>query len=170
MGNITDHIKHKIYFICGHRVMLDRELAELYEVETSSLNRAVRRNMNNFPDDFMFQLTQKEVNALCRQLGSLEGSRGQNIKYLPFVFTEQGVAMLSSVLKSDCAVRVNIEIMRAFVQLRQFSLETTEIEKRLNELEWKYTEHDEKFTDVFEAIRRIINSPMPSPRKVGFKW
>jgi len=115
----TDAITQSILVIRGHRVLVDLDLAALYQVETKALTRAVRRNTDRFPEDFMFQLTGAESASLRSQIGSLKTGRGQHQKYAPYVFTEQGVAMLSSVLRSERAVRVNIEIMRAFVRLRE---------------------------------------------------
>ena len=170
MENIVNQVNKKIYFIRGHRVMLDSDLAELYEVTSKRLNEYVKRNLNRFPDDFMFQLTEEEYEILRSQFAMLRLKHGKHRKFLPHVFTEQGIAMLSSVLRSDRAVEVNIRIMRAFVLIRELRASNKEIEKRLTELEKKYTTHDKNFTDIFEAIWKIMNVREPSPRKVGFKW
>jgi hypothetical protein len=161
-------ITQRIFFIRGHRVILDSDLALLYEVETKNLNKAVRRNIDRFPEDFMFQITDEEFKNLRFQIGtsSLEqksehyGGR----RYLPLAFTEQGVAMLSSVLRSKRAVLVNIEIMRAFVQLKEFLLTNKELALKLEGLEKKY---DAQFKIVFDAIREIMNPPEPPKRRIG---
>jgi len=124
--------------IRGQKVMVDADLAQLYGVETKALNRAVKRNIGRFPSDFMFQLTPGEAECLRCQVGTLKAGRGQHRKYRPYAFTEQGVAMLSSVLHSERAVRVNIEIMRAFVQLRQLLSSHADLARKLEALEAKY--------------------------------
>jgi hypothetical protein len=146
--------------------MLDSDLAELYGVETGALNRAVKRNFARFPGDFMFQLTKDEAERLRCQIGTLKVGRGRHRKYRPYAFTEQGVAMLSSVLHSERAVRVNIEIMRAFVQLRQMLSSHADLARKLAALEGKY---DAQFKIVFDAIRELMAPPEP-PRKrpIGF--
>ena len=146
--------------------MLDADLAELYGVETKALNRAVKRNIGRFPGDFMFQLTTEEAERLRYQIGTLKSGRGRHRKYRPYAFTEQGVAMLSSVLHSERAVRVNIEIMRAFVQLRQMLSSHADLAHKLAALERKY---DAQFKVVFDAIRELMAPPEP-PRKrsIGF--
>ena len=146
--------------------MLDSDLARLYEVETRVLNQAVKRNTDRFPDDFMFQLTQEEATAIFRSRSQFVIlKRGGNIKYLPYVFTEQGVAMLSSVLNSDRAVQVNIGIMRAFVQLRQMLSSNAELARKLESLEKKY---DSQFKVVFDAIRQLMSPPAKPSREIGF--
>jgi len=140
-GNIAipiERITRAILLIRGQKVILDADLAELYEVETKVLNRAVKRNVTRFPADFMFQLTADEAERLRCQFGTLKSGRGQHRKYRPYAFTEQGVAMLSSVLHSERAVRVNIEIMRAFVQLRQILSSHADLARKLEALENKY--------------------------------
>ena len=166
--NSTQEISHKIYLIRNHRVMLDVDLAELYGVKTKNLNKAVSRNLSRFPVDFMFQLTEIENNSLRFQTGTLESGRGKHSKYLPYVFTEQGVAMLSGVLKSERAVQANIAIMRTFIKLRRTLELNQELVKKLGEIESKILEHDQEFESVFEAIRRLmdIGSPLhPKPIK-----
>lgn len=148
--------------IRGHKVMLDRDLAKLYGVETFNLNKAVRRNLDRFPDDFMFQLTDKEFQDLIFHFGI---SRWGGTRKLPLVFTEQGVAMLSSVLKSKRAARVNVEIMRTFVKLRKILSSHAELAKKLEQLEKKY---DSQFKGVFDAIRQLMTSPDPLKRRIGF--
>jgi phage regulator Rha-like protein len=160
----SERIESIILSILGHKVILDRDLAELYGVTTGNLNKAVRRNLDRFPHDFMFQLKQEEYESLRFHFGILK--RGQHSKYLPYAFTEQGVAMLSSVLRSKRAVKVNIEIMRAFIQLRQILAAHRELEQKLFELEKKY---DEQSRVVFQAIRALM-TPSEKPRKkIGFE-
>ena len=159
-----ERITRAILLIRGHKVMLDKDLAELYGVGTRVLNQAVKRNWARFPEDFMFQLTWEEVENPRSRFVILKS--GKNIKYLPYAFTEQGVAMLSSVLRSERAVRVNIEIMRAFVQLRQMLSSHADLARKLAALEKKY---DAQFKVVFDAIRELMTPPGP-PRKrpIGF--
>ena len=144
--------------------MLDRDLAALYCVETKILNRAVKRNLKRFPSDFMFQLTVDEVDALRYQIGTSKKGRGGR-RYLPYAFTEQGVSMLSSVLNSERAISVNIEIMRAFVKLRQMLASNSELSRRLDELESKY---DRQFKVVFDAIRQLMSPPVQARKQIGF--
>jgi hypothetical protein len=153
-----------ILSIRGNRVILDRDLAQLYGVTTGNLNKAVRRNMERFPEDFMFQLTPEEYKALRFHFGILE--KGRHSKYLPYAFMEQGVAMLSSVLRSNRAVQVNIEIMRAFVRLRQMLSSHKDLERRLVALEREY---DEQFRVVFDAIRILMAAPDKPPKRIGFE-
>lgn len=161
-----DRITHFILFIRGHKVILDEDLATLYGVETRALNQAVKRNPARFPDDFMFQLTAEEVASLRSQHVILKPGRGQHRKYLPYAFTEQGVAMLSSVLRSDRAIHVNVEIMRAFVRLRQLLASNQELARKLAALERKY---DAQFKVVFDAIRELMAPPNPpKKRPIGF--
>lgn len=144
--------------------MLDAHLADLYGVETKVLKRAVRRNRERFPGDFMFQVTKQEQDILRSQFGTLRW--GKHAKYLPYVFTEQGVAMLSSVLHSRRAVQVNIEIMRAFVRLREILATHKDLARKLEDLEQKY---DKQFKVVFEAIRQLMTPPEPPPKRhIGF--
>jgi hypothetical protein len=159
-------IESRIALVRGKRVLLDHELAVLYGVETGALNRAVRRNRGRFPADFLFQLTVEEVEILRCQSGiSKSGSGGR--RYFPYAFTQEGVAMLSSVLRSERAVRVNIEIMRAFVRMRSFALTNRELGRKIAELEKRY---DGQFEQVFGALRALLASPDPEHgRKIGFK-
>jgi hypothetical protein len=176
-----DRIENTILIVRGHRVMLDRELAMLYGVETRALIQAVKRNLDRFPADFMFQLTADEAersrsqvvilnaqtpNIAMESVRRAASKRGSNIKYLPYAFTEQGVAMLSSVLRSSRAVQVNIEIMRAFVRLRQMLQANTELAKKLATLEKKY---DAQFRIVFDAIRDLMTPPAKQKRRIGFR-
>jgi hypothetical protein len=157
-------IERRIYFVRGQKVMTDDDLAVLYRVPTKAFNQAVRRNIHRFPADFMFQLKAEEVENLRSQIvTSSWGGR----RYLPFVFTEQGVAMLSSVLKSDRAIQVNIAIMRAFVKLREILETHRELAQRLEELELKYERHEGQIGEVFEAIRALLAS-RPNKRSIGF--
>ncbi len=154
---LMERIERAILMLRGHKVMLDADLARLYEVETKVLNQAVRRNIGRFPEDFMLQLTEEEAIRLRSQIVTLKAGRGQHRKYLPYAFTEHGVAMLSSVLKSDRAVRVNIEIMRAFVRLRRLMASHEDLARKLAELERKY---DAQFKVVFDAIRQLMEPLM----------
>ncbi len=156
----------KIINLRGERVILDRDLAEMYAVETKQLKRAVRRNIDRFPNDFMFQLSNEEYRSLRRQFGTLK--RGAHSKYSPMAFTEQGVAMLSSVLNSQHAIEVNIAIMRAFVHLRKMILSHKELAKKLQEIEHHIKDHDEKIQEIFEAIQQLITLPGKSQKKIGF--
>lgn len=159
----VEMIEKKILLIRGEKVMLDADLAELYGVETKMLVRAVKRNVDRFPTDFMIQLNKEEFENLRFQFGT--SSRWGGRRYLPYAFTEQGVAMLSSVLNSNRAIKVNIEIMRAFVRLRQMLASNKELAKRLDELEKKY---DAQFKVVFDAIRQLMTPPEPKQKRIGF--
>ena len=162
-------IENKIYLIRGHKVMLDSELAALYKVSTKNLNKAVKRNIGRFPEDFMFILTYEEFASLRFQIGTSKKGRGGR-RYLPMVFTEQGVAMLSSVLNSERAIQVNIAIMRAFVKLRHILSTHKELANKLNELERKTEEHDIEIRSIFEAIRQLMAPPPVKARVItGFK-
>lgn len=160
-------IASKILLLRGKKVMLDRDLARLYGVTTGNLNKAVKRNIERFPEDFMFQLAKDEEKTLRFQSGSLK--RGQHPKYLPYVFTEQGVAMLSSVLRSKRAIQVNIAIMRVFVRLKEIISTHKELAYKLNELERKIEKHDEEICSIFEAIRQLMSPPEKKRRIIGFK-
>jgi len=165
-------IEDTILFIRGKRVILDHDLAKLYCVDTKVLNQAVKRNLDRFPEDFMFQLTKAETEEWERlkrsrsQIVTLNKTRGTNIKYQPYAFTEHGILMLSSVLKSQRAVEVNIQIMRTFVRLRQMLMSNEKLIDRLDKLEEDY---DEQFRTVFCAIRQLMK-PRPVKRKpIGFR-
>jgi len=145
------HIQSKIFELRGYKVMLDSDLAVLYETETKRLKEAVRRNIYRFPSDFMFEIDKNEFESLRTQIAS--SNRG-GTRYLPFVFTEQGVAMLASVLNSAKAVEVNIQIVRAFVLLRQYALTHSDLTSKLKELESKY---NKQFNDVYEALNYLLN-------------
>ena len=157
-------IERRIYLIRGQKIMLDRDLAELYLVETKALNRAVRRNLGRFPDDFMFQLTGEEAENLRFHFGTSSwGGR----RYRPYAFTEHGILMLSSVLRSKRAVQINILIMRAFVKLRELMATHKDLARKLAEMENKY---DAQFKVVFDAIRKLMEpSPVPPRRQIGFR-
>lgn len=161
----AERIERSILLLRGQKVMLDFHLAALYEVETKVLNQAVKRNIERFPADFMFQVSWKEAGEIPRsQIVTLES--GKNLKFRPFAFTEQGVAMLSSVLRSPRAVQVNIAVMRTFVQLRQLLATHAGLSRKLAALEEKY---DEQFKVVFDAIRKMMAEPRPKRRReIGF--
>ncbi|MGO8931952.1 MAG: ORF6N domain-containing protein [Limisphaerales bacterium] len=161
-----EQIEQVILLIRGQRVMLDRDLAALYGVTTGNLNKAVQRNPERFPPDFMFQLTADEAEALRFQFGSLK--RGQHFKYLPQVFTQEGVAMLSSVLRSPRAVQVNIAIMRVFVRLRTTLALHKELAHKLAELERKIEGHDTSIRTLFDAIRELAAPPATPRREIGY--
>jgi len=156
-------IEQAILQVRGHRVMLDADLAALYGVETKALVRAVKRNADRFPADFMFQLNPQEFDNLRCQIGTSSSWGGR--RRPPYAFTEQGVAMLSSVLRSKRAVRVNVEIMRAFVRLRRILAENAGLARRLDDLEKKY---DIQFKVVFDAIRKLMQPPEPMKKRIGF--
>ena len=183
-------IERRIFLLRGEKVMLDRDLAELYGVETKALNQAVKRNIERFPADFMFQVSKGEADLIARsqivtldvetsgnshkkrknprsQIVTLES--GKNLKYRPFVFTEQGVAMLSSVLRSERAIQVNLAIMRTFVQLRQILSSHTDLARKLESLERKY---DKQFRGVFDAIRALMveKNKLPAGDKAPYEW
>lgn len=161
----VERIERAIYLIRGEKVMLDRDLAELYDVTTAALNQAVRRNLDRFPEDFMFQLTREELAQLNRSQFVIGSQKHRDPRFRPYAFTEQGVAMLSSVLRSKRAISVNIEIMRAFVKLRQMLASNAELSRRLDELESKY---DRQFKVVFDAIRELMSPPAPPRKRIGF--
>jgi hypothetical protein len=161
-------VEKRIYVIREHKVMLDVDLAELYGVLTKRLNEQVKRNRKRFPEDFMFRLTAAETRAVTKvrsQIATLK--RGSHRKYLPYVFTEQGVAMLSSVLNSDRSIAVNIAIMRAFVRLREIASKNKELAQKIREMERKY---DTQFKKVFRAIYQLMEPTLePAPRRrIGF--
>lgn len=160
-----NQIESRIVVIRGQRVMLDEALAELYQVEVKALNQAVRRNADRFPADFAIRLTADEEESLRSQFVTLKTGRGQHRKYPPTAFTEQGVAMLSTVLRSKRAVLVNIEIMRTFVRLRQMLASNAELAQRLDALERKY---DSQFKVVFHAIRELMLPQRTTSRPIGF--
>ena len=180
-----ENIAQLVLFIRGEKIILDRDLASLYGVTTKALNQAVKRNAPRFPADFMFQLTKSEYEGSRSQFGTTSNrsqsaakagaassrsqsvtlKRGQNIKYFPYAFTEQGVAMLSSVLRSPRAVEVNIAIMRTFVQLRRLMETNRDLAQKIETLEKKY---DQQFAVVFAAIKELITPPPPVRKQIGF--
>lgn len=173
----NERIISKIFYIRKKKVMFDRDLAELYGVETKVLNQAVKRNRERFPVDFMFQLSLNEANLWWSQFAALNRKKGRlrsqivtskkgGRRYLPYVFTEQGVAMLSSVLKSQRAVQVNIAIMRTFVKLREILLTNKELREKIEKMEKKY---DEKFKIVFEVIKKLIINEQKPKNSIGFE-
>jgi phage regulator Rha-like protein len=164
----AESIERRILLLRGQKVMLDSDLAALYGVKTKILNKAVKRNRDRFPEDFMFRLTAAEERSLRFQIGTLKQGRGQHRKYLPFAFTEQGVAMLSSVLRSKRAIQVNIVIMRAFVKLRQMLVMHRELAKKLTEIENQLEGHDVQIRSLFEVIRQLMAPPEPPRRRIGF--
>jgi hypothetical protein len=180
----SERISSAILMLRGHRVMLDADLAAFYGVETRALVQAVKRNRERFPEDFMFQLSEGEADALRSQIvisngqrpEVAPGSRSQSViskgrggrRYAPYAFTEQGVAMLSSVLRSRRAIQVNVEIMRAFVRLRGVLALHRDLADRIDALERKYDTHDQRFKLVFDAIRQIMQPPAKPRRRIGF--
>ena len=157
-------ISQKIFFVRGARVMLDADLARLYGVATKNLNKAVKRNANRFPSDFMFQLSDKDLNSLGFQSGTSKPGRGGR-RYAPYAFTEQGVAMLSSVLRSARAVQVNVAIMRTFVRLREMLSTHEELRRKIDAMEKRY---DARFQAVFDTIRQMLDTPVPAKKPIGF--
>jgi phage regulator Rha-like protein len=185
---IIQTIQNRIYEIRGERVMLDKDLAALYETETKALNLAVKRNIKRFPKDFMFQLTKEEFEGLRFQIETLEKSdnplrlqnetlktsRGQHTKYLPYAFTEQGVAMLSGILNSDKAINMNIAIMRAFVEVRKILLKQSSIKEQLNEIKERIGEHDVQLHQIYDALENLLDENASQRKwsereRIGFK-
>jgi ORF6N domain len=161
-------IERRIYFIRRQKVMLDTDLAELYGVPTYRLNEQVKRNRKRFPDDFMFQLKPSAAKSLTSQIAMSNAGRGGR-RTMPYVFTEQGVAILSSVLNSEKAVQVNIAIMRAFVNLREAIASHKELAHKVSELERRFQQHDSQIEEVFDAIRQLLEpKPVPPGRRIGF--
>jgi len=159
-------VMNKIYLIRGQKVMLDKDLAELYGVETRILNQAIRRNADRFPEDFMFQLTAAEFEILRSQI--VISSWG-GVRYLPMAFTEQGVSMLSGVLNSETAIRVHIQIIRVFAKMRQLLLTHKDILLQLEKIEKKLSGHDEDIQLIFKYLKQLLNPPQPPRRKIGFR-
>jgi hypothetical protein len=181
-------IQNRIYEVRGERVMLDKDLAELYETETKALNLAVKRNIKRFPADFMFQLTKVEFESLRFQIETLERNRnplrlqnetlkrarGQHNKYLPHVFTEQGVAMLSGVLHSDKAISMNIAIMRAFVEVRRVIFRKNDPKEQLKEIKEKLGEHDTQLNQIYDALENLLDENAAQKKwdareRIGYK-
>jgi hypothetical protein len=162
------HIERAILIVRGHKVLLDADLAALYEVQTRVLVQAVKRNLERFPDDFMFQLDPAEVEALRSQSVTSKNPGRGGRRYAPYAFTEQGVAMLSSVLNSPRAIAVNIEIMRAFVRFRELIASNKELAAKLDQLEKKLGTHDQAITGIMQAIRQLMTPPETKKRPIGF--
>ena len=155
----------KIYFVRGQKVMLDKDLAELYEVETKQLKRQVRRNIDRFPTSFMFELTKDENYSLRSQFGTLK--KGQHSKYPPFAFTEHGILMLSSVLNSELAIKMSVQIIETFVQLRKLANNYDEITSKIKKME---SQNNEKFSEIYEVLQNLLSTPKEKPRtKIGYK-
>ena len=183
---IIRSIQNRIYEIRGERVMLDRDLANLYETETKFLNLAVKRNLKRFPPDFMFQLTKEEFEDLRFQIETLENSKSLRLqietskegrggtRYLPYAFTEQGVAMLSGILNSDKAIAMNIAIMRAFVEIRRILIQETDLRKQLSEIRERLGEHDTQLNAIYDAMENLLDEKAAQKKfeerkRIGFK-
>jgi hypothetical protein len=179
---IQERISKAIYWVRNQKVLLDSELAEMYGVEIKRLNEQVKRNLDRFPEDFMFQLTEEEwqnlkshfetlneSDSLRSQIATLESGRGKHRKYLPFVFTEQGVAMLSSVLNSPTAIQVNISIMRVFVKLRQWAANYEDLVKKIDELNQAQGEHNEHIRNIYHIIEELVRPALTNRKPIGFK-
>lgn len=179
---LQERISKAIHVVRNQKTMMDSDLAEMYGVETKALNQAVKRNLDRFPEDFMFQLTleeweglkaeyeeQKEQDFLRSQDVTLEDGRGRHRKYLPYVFTEQGVAMLSSVLNSPTAIQVNISIMRVFVKMRQWATNYEGLVKRIEELSQNQSEHNEHIRNIYQIIEELIRPGNSERNRIGFK-
>jgi hypothetical protein len=161
-------IERRIYILRGHKVMLDADLAALYQVPTKGFNQAVQRNLDRFPEDFMFRLTSEEASALRSQFVTLEKGRGRYPKYAPYAFTEHGVAMLSSVLRSKRAVQMNILIIRAFVKLRELLATHKDLARKIEDLERLQKEHGQQLAVVYDVVKQLINPPPKPKRRMGF--
>jgi phage regulator Rha-like protein len=184
---IIKSIQNRIYEIRGERVMLDRDLAALYETETGALNLAVKRNIQRFPADFMFQLTKEEFESLRFQFESLDtteplrlqneilnNGRGRHSKYLPYAFTEQGVAMLSGILRSEKAINMNIAIMRAFVEIRRILLQQSDLREQIRQIKDRLGEHDVQLTHIYDAMENLLDEKAGQNKwddreRIGFK-
>ena len=163
-----ERVMNKIYLIRSKKVMIDRDLAELYQVETRALNQAIRRNIGRFPEDFMFQLTDKEFENWKSQI-VISKSEKMGLRKRPLAFTEQGVAMLSSVLNSETAIAVNIQIIRVFTRMRELLLTHKDILLQLEKIEKKLTSHDEDIALIFQYLKKLLNPPQPPRPKIGFR-
>ncbi len=161
-----ERIENRIFLIRGQKVMVDFHLADLYGVETKQLKRQVKRNLGRFPDDFMFKLSNEEAENLRCQIGT---SSWGGLRYLPYVFTEQGVAMLSSILKSERAIDVNILIMRAFVRIKQALATHKEVSRKLYELEQRLDKHDTQIIAILDAIRKMVEPEAGPSKRIGFR-
>ena len=161
-------IERRIYLVRGHKVMLDFDLADLYEVSTKALNQAVKRNRDRFPSDFMFQLTAAESQSFPIRSQIVTASK-RNIRFQPYAFTEHGIAMLSSVLRSKRAIEVNIAIMRAFIKMREMLESNEQLNRKFATLIKKLSLHDKYFRVVFDELKKLTDHPTPSRRRIGFK-
>ncbi|NEW80630.1 MAG: ORF6N domain-containing protein [Gelidibacter sp.] len=158
-------ITSKIYLIRNQKVMLDKDLAELYNVETKRLKEQVRRNIDRFPASFMFELTTEEYSSLRSQFATLK--RGRHSKYPPFVFTEHGILMLSSVLNSELAIKMSVQIIETFIQLRKLANSYEEIMKKINQME---SQNNEQFSEIYQILQQLLEKPKEEPRiKIGYK-
>lgn len=164
-----ERIERAILLIRGEKVLLDSDLAELYGVKTRVLNQAVRRNLERFPKDFMFQLTKEEYRSLRSQFVTLKPGRGRHRKYLPYAFTEHGAVMLASVLNSPIAIRMSIFVVRAFVRLREILSTHKELARKLIELEQRIAQHDETIQSIFAVIKKLMAPPKQKSRPIGFR-
>lgn len=168
MSNLAEHIiVNKIFIVRGVKVMLDRDLAELYGVKAIRLREQVKRNISRFPENFMFQLTEDEVDSMVSQ--NAIPSKQHLGGYLPYVFTEHGVLMLANVLKSESAITMSVKIIEIFVKLREMVLTNKDILLKLEQVENKITKHDDEIQEIFSYLRKLINPPQESRRKIGFK-
>lgn len=168
-NRITEEIVlSKIYIVRGLKVMLDKDLAGLYQVPTKVFNQSVKRNSKRFPSDFMFQLTKEEFDFQRSQIVTFEKGKGKYPKYLPYAFTEQGVAMLSSILNTDIAIDVNIQIIRVFTRMREMLVTHKDILFKLEQLENKVGKHDENIRLIFDYLKQLLNPPQEPRRRIGF--
>jgi ORF6N domain len=164
----VEDISHAILVLRGQRVILDRELAAIYDVPTGRLNEAVKRNAKRFPEDFMFKLTRDEAERSRSHFATLNTGRGYNIKYLPYAFTEHGAVQAANVLNSARAIEMGIYVVRAFVRLREMLTANTALARKLDELERKYQHHDDAIKTILAAIRELMTPPLPKRRSIGF--
>ncbi len=162
-------IVNKIYVIRGQKVMLDKDLAQMYDVPTFRLNEAVKRNITRFPEDFMFQLTLEEANLSRSQIAILKKGKGSNIKYLPYAFTEQGVAMLSSVLRSERAIQVNIQIIRVYTKMKQLLLDNKDLWLKIEKIEQALVKKDNEVLAIFNALKNLLIKEEKPRVRIGFK-
>jgi len=160
---------NKIYLIREQKVMLDRDLAELYRVETKVLKQAVKRNVERFPEDFMFEMTKEEFENWRSQFVTSNSTSKMGLRYPPFAFTEQGVAMLSSVLNSSTAIKVNIQIIRIFTKMREMLLTHKDILLKLEKMEKEITENKKDITLIFQALKKLLTTPQEKRKRIGFK-
>jgi hypothetical protein len=164
----AEYISQSILLLRGQRVILDRELARIYAVEVKVFNQAIKRNRERFPDDFMFQLTREEAELSRSQFVTLNPGRGQNIKYLPYAFTEHGAIQAANILNSPRAVEMGVYVVRAFVKLREVLASNKELAQKLDQLERKLQTHDQAIVGILKAIRQLMNPPPAKSRGIGF--